>query len=154
MTGTAPPATAMRRRCRREDYRLVGILHGCPLRHVVHQEQVAGLTGSQPQPDYRQGDLPQLAHMEMVGLEHQNLCLVLAAFGLIIPMIIRTIRRDPSRPAWTDDAPNVSRVDPTGADQSDADHPPTDLAVGGFESLAARHILAGQSVCLCNPRSY
>src|SRR5262245_23220405 len=51
--------------------------------------------------------------------------------ALIIPMIIRTIRLAPSRSDATDDAPNLSWADPSGADQSDAEHPPTDLAVGG-----------------------
>jgi hypothetical protein len=46
-------------------------------------------------------------------------------------MIIQTIRRDPSRSIWTDGPSNVSRLDPSGADQIDAEHQPTDLAVGG-----------------------
>jgi hypothetical protein len=41
---------------------------------------------------------------------------------LIIPMIIQTIRLDPSGSVWTDEAPNVSRLDPSGADQIDAEH--------------------------------
>jgi len=49
---------------------------------------------------------------------------------LIIRLIIHTIRRDPSGSVWTDEAPNVSRPDPSGADQIDAEHQPTDLAVG------------------------
>ena len=39
------------------------------------------------------------------------------ASRLIIPMIIRTIRLDPSGPDQIDEAPNVSRPDPSGADQ-------------------------------------
>jgi hypothetical protein len=50
--------------------------------------------------------------------------------GLIIRLIIQTIRRDPSRSAWIDDAPNVSRLDPSGADQSDAARQAMDLVVG------------------------
>ena len=50
---------------------------------------------------------------------------------LIIPMIIRAIRRAPSVPASIDEAPNLSRTDPSGADQSNAEHQPTDLKVGG-----------------------
>jgi hypothetical protein len=46
-------------------------------------------------------------------------------------LIIQTIRQDPSGAVWTDEAPNVSRPDPTGADQTDAEHQSTDLAVGG-----------------------
>jgi hypothetical protein len=57
--------------------------------------------------------------------------LVLGGSGLIIPMIIQTIQLVPPRPNGKDDAAHVSRVDPTAANQSDADQPPTDLAVGG-----------------------
>jgi hypothetical protein len=55
----------------------------------------------------------------------------------IIRLIIQTIRRDPSGSVWTDEAPDVSRPDRSGADQIDAEHQATDLAVG-FESLVAR----------------
>jgi hypothetical protein len=51
--------------------------------------------------------------------------------GLIIRLIIQTIRRDPTGSVWIDEASNVSRPDPTGADQIDAEHQATDLAVGG-----------------------
>src|ERR687897_1597707 len=43
--------------------------------------------------------------------------------GLIIRLIIQMIRQDPSRSAWIDDAPNLSRPDPSGAIQIDAEHP-------------------------------
>jgi hypothetical protein len=42
---------------------------------------------------------------------------------LIIPMIIQTIGLDPSRAIWTDSTSNVSRLDPSGAVQADAEHP-------------------------------
>jgi hypothetical protein len=42
--------------------------------------------------------------------------------ALIIPMIIQTIRLDPSGSVWIDGPPNVSRHDPTSAVQSDAEH--------------------------------
>jgi hypothetical protein len=42
--------------------------------------------------------------------------------ALIIPMIIQTILLDPSRAVWTDGAGNVSRLDPSGAVQFDAEH--------------------------------
>jgi hypothetical protein len=51
--------------------------------------------------------------------------------GLVISLVIRTIRRVPSGPDWIDGPPNVSRADPSGADQIDAEHQATDLAVGG-----------------------
>jgi hypothetical protein len=41
---------------------------------------------------------------------------------LIIPMIIQTILLDPSGAVWTDEASNVSRPDPSGAFQIDAEH--------------------------------
>jgi hypothetical protein len=46
---------------------------------------------------------------------------------LIIRLIIQTIRRDPSGSVWIDEAPNVSRPDPSGADQIDAEHQATEL---------------------------
>jgi hypothetical protein len=52
---------------------------------------------------------------------------------LIIPVIIQTIRREPSRPVAIDAPPNLSSPDPSGADQADAEHQATDLAVG-FQS--------------------
>jgi len=42
---------------------------------------------------------------------------------LIIPMIIQTIGLDPSRAVWTESASNLSSLDPSGADQGDAEHP-------------------------------
>jgi hypothetical protein len=54
-----------------------------------------------------------------------------ASHGLIIPVIIRTIRLDRSGSAWIDEAPNLSRPDPSEADQIDAEHQATDLAVPG-----------------------
>jgi hypothetical protein len=45
-------------------------------------------------------------------------------------MIIQTILLDPSGAVWTGEAPNVSRPDPSGAVQVDADHQATDLAGG------------------------
>jgi hypothetical protein len=44
-------------------------------------------------------------------------------WALIIPMIIQTILLDPSGTVWTDEASNVSRLDPSGAVQIDAEHP-------------------------------
>jgi hypothetical protein len=54
-----------------------------------------------------------------------------ASRGLIIRLIIQTIRLDPSRSDQTDGASNVSRPDRSGPDQIDAQHQATDLAVGG-----------------------
>jgi hypothetical protein len=50
---------------------------------------------------------------------------------VVIPMVIQAIQPDPPGPNGTDDPPHVTGLDPTGADQSDAEHSPTDLAVGG-----------------------
>jgi hypothetical protein len=47
-------------------------------------------------------------------------------------LIIQTIRRVPSGPDATDEPPNLSRADPSGADQIDAEHQATDLAVEGW----------------------
>jgi hypothetical protein len=53
-------------------------------------------------------------------------------------LIIQTIRLDPSGAVWTDEAVNVSRPDPSGADQIDAEHRATDLAVGVASSREAQ----------------
>jgi hypothetical protein len=50
--------------------------------------------------------------------------------GLIIRLIIQTIRQDPSGSDQIDEASNLSRPDPSGADQIDAEHQATDLVVG------------------------
>ena len=54
-----------------------------------------------------------------------------ASHGLIIHLIIQTIRQGRSRSDQIDEASDVSRPDPSGADQIDAKHQATDLAVGG-----------------------
>jgi hypothetical protein len=53
--------------------------------------------------------------------------------GLIIRLIIQTIRRDPTASVWIDEASNVSRPDPTGADQIDAEHQATDLELSAHQ---------------------
>jgi hypothetical protein len=50
---------------------------------------------------------------------------------LIIPLIIQTISLDPSEAFWTDGASNVSRLDPSGTDQVDAEHPSRNRKVVG-----------------------
>jgi hypothetical protein len=50
----------------------------------------------------------------------------------LIIRLIQTIRRDPSEAVWTDEAGNVSRPDPSGADQIDAEHQATDLVAGAW----------------------
>jgi hypothetical protein len=49
---------------------------------------------------------------------------------LIIRLIIQTILLDPSGSDWMDEASNVSRPDPSGADQIDAERQATDLVDG------------------------
>jgi hypothetical protein len=46
-------------------------------------------------------------------------------------MIIQTILLAPSRAVWIDEAPNVSRLDPSGAVQVDAEHPSRNRKVEG-----------------------
>jgi hypothetical protein len=50
---------------------------------------------------------------------------------LIIPLIIQTIRLDPSGAAWIDGPSNVSRLDPSGAVQIDAEYPTRNRKVEG-----------------------
>ena len=56
---------------------------------------------------------------------------------LIIRLVIQTIRRDRSGSVWIDGASNVSRPDPSGADQIDVEHQATDLAVRSDCPLSA-----------------
>jgi len=50
---------------------------------------------------------------------------------LIIRLIIQTIPRYPSGAIWTDDPSNVRKLDPSGADWSDAEHPSRNWKVVG-----------------------
>ncbi|HTE69941.1 MAG TPA: hypothetical protein VK942_14470 [Actinomycetes bacterium] len=50
---------------------------------------------------------------------------------MIIPMIIQTIGLDPSGAVWTDEASNLSSLDPSGAIQIDAEHPSRNRKVVG-----------------------
>jgi hypothetical protein len=59
---------------------------------------------------------------------------------LIIRLIIQTIRRDPSGAIWTDEASNVSRPDPSGADQIDVEHQATDLVVASHSQRSLRRV--------------
>jgi hypothetical protein len=63
--------------------------------------------------------------------DHQILRLALHGSGVVIPMVIQTIQLALSEPNRPDDTPHLTRLDPTGANQSDVERPPTDLAVGG-----------------------
>jgi hypothetical protein len=56
---------------------------------------------------------------------------------LIIPMIIQTILLYPSGAIWTDGASNVSRPDPSGATQADAEHPTRNRKVEGSSVAVA-----------------
>ena len=51
---------------------------------------------------------------------------------MIIRLIIQTILLYPTGAVWTDEAGNVSRLNPSGADQIDAEHPTRNRKVGGF----------------------
>jgi hypothetical protein len=51
---------------------------------------------------------------------------------LIIRFIVQTIGRDRSGAVWIDASSDVSRPDPSGADQIDVEHEPTDLMLGLF----------------------
>ena len=62
---------------------------------------------------------------------------------MIIHLIIQTILRDPMGAVWTDDAGNVSRLDPSGADQIDAEHPARNRKIVGSNPTSGS-ISAGQ----------
>jgi|SRR5215207_408865 hypothetical protein len=71
---------------------------------------------------------------------------------LIIRLIIQTILLYPSGAVWTDGPSNVSRLDPSGADQADADHPTRNRKVEGSNPSSGSKT-AGQRVCLALPRA-
>jgi hypothetical protein len=66
---------------------------------------------------------------------------------LIIPMIIQTILLDPSGAVWNDEAANVSRLDPSGAVQIDAEHASRNRKVVGSNPTSGS-VSAGQSICM------
>jgi hypothetical protein len=61
---------------------------------------------------------------------------------LIIPIIIQMILLYPSGAVWTDEASNVSRPDPSGAVQVDAEHPSRHRKVVGSNPAPAAAILS------------
>jgi hypothetical protein len=63
---------------------------------------------------------------------------------LIIQMIIQTIVLEPSGAVWTDAASNVSRLDPSGAVQVDAEYPARNRKVVGSNPTSGSKT-AGQS---------
>jgi hypothetical protein len=64
---------------------------------------------------------------------------------LIIRLIIQTILLDPTGAVWTDEPSNVSRLDPSGADQIDAEHPSRNRKVVGSNPTSGSKT-AGQSL--------
>jgi hypothetical protein len=57
-------------------------------------------------------------------------------------MIIQTILLHPSEAVWTDEAPNVSSLDPSGAVQSDAEHPTRNRKVEGWNPTSGSKVRA------------
>jgi hypothetical protein len=71
---------------------------------------------------------------------------------LIIRLIIQAILLDPTGAVWTDGPSNVSRLDPSGADQIDAEHPARNRKVVGSNPTSGSkpQVTALQcSPCLC-----
>jgi hypothetical protein len=52
--------------------------------------------------------------------------------GPIVRLIIQTILLVPSGVVWTDEGPNVSRLDPTRSVQVDAEHPAQSRKIVGL----------------------
>jgi hypothetical protein len=69
---------------------------------------------------------------------------------LIIHLIIQTILLDPSKAVWNDSASNVSSLDPSGADQVDADHPTRNRKIEGSNPSSGSKTL-DQSIHICSP---
>jgi hypothetical protein len=89
------------------------------------------LEGCQHAPDCHAPSVAPSAH----NVSHCLLACLAIRFCVgcasIIPMIIQTILLDPSAAVWTDGSSNVSRPDPSGAVQVDAEHPARNRKVGG-----------------------
>jgi ATP-dependent exoDNAse (exonuclease V) alpha subunit len=62
---------------------------------------------------------------------------------LIIRLVLQTIGLYPSEASWTDEPSNVSRLDPSGADQADAEHPSRNRKVAQSVTAAAEGRTAG-----------
>src|SRR5918996_931528 len=71
----------------------------------------------------------------------------LIGWPLIIHLIIQTILLYPSGAVWTESASDVSRLDPSGAVQVDAEHPARSRKVEG-SNPSSGSISAGQRVFL------
>jgi hypothetical protein len=67
---------------------------------------------------------------------------------LIIRLIIQTILLYPSGAVWTDGASNLSSLDPSGAVQSDAEHPSRNRKVVG--SMKSREQADGSRPGRCD----
>jgi hypothetical protein len=65
-----------------------------------------------------------------------------------VPVSVHQLAPDSTAGYWLDSAPDLSSTNGTQAYCADAEHQATDLAIWGFESLAARHVIAGQPVCI------
>jgi hypothetical protein len=62
---------------------------------------------------------------------------------LIIRLIIQTIPLDPSGAVWTDGPPNVSKPDPSGTVQIDAEHQAMDLENASTADLSTVGFVLG-----------
>jgi hypothetical protein len=62
-------------------------------------------------------------------------------------MIIQTILLYPSGAVWADEPPNVSRLDPSGAIQIDAEHPSRNRKVVGSNPTSGSKT-AAQGMCM------
>src|SRR4029453_2378721 len=63
---------------------------------------------------------------DTLGVEMLALPSDISSGALDHPLIVQTILLWPSGAVWTDRASNVSGLDPSGAVQADAEHPPRD----------------------------
>ena len=81
-----------------------------------------------------QADEPDIPELCRAPCPHPAACLGIrfsVGCALIIPMIILTIGLYPSGAVWTDGPTNVSRLDPSGAVQVDAQNPTRNRKVDG-----------------------
>jgi len=103
---------------------------GCPYRQIAHVTVRAG-KGARNATEGQRQSCRQGRELPSVHREYTDHAFHDGGSAVVISMVIQTTQPEPPEPNWTDDTPHLSRLDPTGADQSDAEHQPTDLAVGG-----------------------
>jgi hypothetical protein len=106
-----------------------------PSRQIAHVTARAGKVRATPRKD--KGKVADRAGNCCPSTVNMTTPSTTVVSAVVILMVIQTIQLALSKPNRTDDAPHVTSLDPTGANQSDTEHSPTDLAVVGHRGSGA-----------------